>query len=94
MKPVCLKCHLEMQVAQVGMRVQEMMNARDPYRIWSVDTFKCGYCDYEVAVRFAKAPLAEHFEPGWAGVVAQLPEAVKYWHELREVPNYVLDGID
>lgn len=91
MKPVCVKCHLEMKIKKTGARVEQMMNMNAPYRLWSVDTFACPLCENEVAVNFAKEPISEHYKPDYAkqAATAQL----QYWPTIHEIPNRVMDAV-
>ena len=58
MRPVCIPCRREMKPSHTGAVLQENVDEGGrPYKIWSVDIFKCPGCGTEVASGFANNPL-------------------------------------
>ena len=66
MKPVCVKCEMELSLEKTGVLVRELFQKDTMvYRIWSADLWKCPECGVEIIPGhgFADKPLASHYEP-------------------------------
>lgn len=69
---VCADCFIEMEVVTCGDIVEELQDDGESYKIWSADRFKCKQCQHEVVTRFARAPIVEHYQPGYAAMLARV----------------------
>lgn len=58
---VCVNCQLEMKPLKTGAFVEEMA-AKEPYKVWAGDAFKCECCGATVVTRFGSGAVAEHFQ--------------------------------
>lgn len=56
-------CGRFMRVKQNSVTVEELLEDGSPYKLWDADLFICDDCEVEVISGFARAPLAEHFQP-------------------------------
>ena len=63
---VICQCGRFMEVAEIGVCVEELMEDGAPYRLWSADRFRCPECGTEVVTKFGNEPIAEHYQPGYA----------------------------
>jgi hypothetical protein len=75
-KPVCVNCKRFFKPASIGRFVLEQMPAGSdqawvPYRLWSADILRCSGCGAEIVTGFGRAPVAEHYEPGFQDTLAQ-----------------------
>jgi hypothetical protein len=52
-----------MQVSQNGVTVEELDGDGGPYRLWDADAWRCIECGAMVITGFARAPLAESWQP-------------------------------
>lgn len=55
-----------MRVKQNSVTVEEVMEDGSPYKLWDADLWECPECGVEVVSGFARAPLAEHYQPTYA----------------------------
>jgi hypothetical protein len=77
--PICVACQIEMRPAKNGF-VVELMASGESYQKWSTDKWACPNCGFEVVVGFARKPLAERFESGYAHHKTDL----RYWGSLED----------
>ena len=95
MKPVCVKCEVEMQIECGGVIVAEMFSdPPKPYKLWYADAFKCPICGYVITAQYGNAAFAVQHEPGFEktiGVVSHSQLANEGWviraYELNHHPN-------
>jgi hypothetical protein len=59
-------CGRFMRVKKNSVTVEELMEDGSPYKLWDADLFECVECGVEAISGFARAPLAEHYEPTYA----------------------------
>lgn len=55
-----------MRVKKNSVTVEELTEDGRPYKLWDADLFECVECGVEVVSGFARAPLAEHYQPTYA----------------------------
>lgn len=87
MKPVCVPCQRFMRMKESGFCFVEGMPANgvrgnpqpglrepdgwQPYKLWLGDRYACPDCNAEVVTGFGRAPIAEHYQDGFAAKVTQ-----------------------
>jgi hypothetical protein len=59
-------CGRFMRCKQNSVTVEELTDAGEPYKLWSADLYICDECGCEFIAGFARAPLAEHWQPTYA----------------------------
>lgn len=59
-------CGRFMRVKKNSVTVEELMEDGQPYKLWDADLFECVECGTEIIAGFARQPLAEHYQPGYA----------------------------
>jgi hypothetical protein len=64
MKPVCLKCQIEMRPTRNGVKVVSMATY-GPTEIRSADIWGCPGCGVEVLFGFAQDPEMSVYDPGF-----------------------------
>lgn len=82
MKPVCVPCERFMRPKKNGFSIIEGMpthngakpgkaepEAWEPYKLWHADLWACPDCGATIVIGAAAAPLAEHYQPGFADMV-------------------------
>lgn len=65
LKPICGTCSREFTKIRSGVPVIEMMSEKRPYKIWSVDLWKCFSCNIKIYEGYGNEPVIEHFEEGF-----------------------------
>lgn len=71
MRPVCVPCETEMLCSKTGRRVMLFDSNDQPYLVHAGDEFECPTCKTRVVQGFARAPLAEHWQPGFVRFLAE-----------------------
>jgi len=65
MRPICVKCEVELRMEQAGIYVAEMFREnKEVYKLWRADLWKCPICKTEIVHGFGNNPIAEHFDTG------------------------------
>ena len=81
--PICVSCQIEMEPVK-NCVVVEIMAGADGYQKIMADKFGCPNCKVEIVTGFARTPLAEHWQPGYADGTVDL----KAWRSLRDQQIY------
>ena len=74
MKPVCASCHLFFHAEKNGFYFEEGMPVGEgyaPYKLWVGDLWKCLGCGAQVITGVSADPIAEHYQPDYAELVAK-----------------------
>ena len=91
MKLLCVRCRVEFRPKQNEVKVVEMFNSPPrPYRIWEADLWACPGCGTEVVDGFARAPVAEHFQESFKGVLERVCNLGAYedYEKVADVPQH------
>lgn len=71
-RPLCVGCHVEMRVEEIGVTVLEEARAlaqgeeeQGPYKLWQADLFACPRCGRQIVARYADRPTP-YYAPGFA----------------------------
>ncbi len=83
-------CGRFMRVKKTSVTVEELTEDGSPYKLWSADLWECVECGVEVIGGFARAPLAEHYQPEYA-VVREKRRPI-YPGRCREAKACGVDG--
>ena len=73
---VCRLCLRWFRRMHVGVYVEERTRVAGesvPYRLWHADLHECPSCGYQIVAGFGTEPVAEHYEPEYAGLSEKLP---------------------
>ena len=71
MKPVCVRCELDMTKEESGVNLVEMASF-GPYKIWSSDLWRCRECKNEKVSGFGQKPMIEHFQVGFKDLLEKI----------------------
>ncbi len=85
MRPVCVKCTVEMTPAKNDFLVEEMSDTEHSYRVWSTDLYRCPACRMEVVIGFAPEPWGEYWQENYAKKTLQAD--LRYWPRPDMVPT-------
>jgi hypothetical protein len=81
---ICWPCKREMKPKENGVYVVELADSvPGPYKIWVGDLWSCAGCGASVALGFSNNPVAEHWQPEFAAVLA----GVRNTDKFVEVPE-------
>lgn len=83
---VCVACRVEMRPSENGVMVVEMASF-GPYKMYEADMWQCPSCGWRGILGFAQEPFAEHFQPEFAGQLANAEAertVVRFWANPRE----------
>lgn len=86
MKPVCVPCQRFFRAKKNGFYFIEAMPVAGerpapgisepekwtPYKVWVSDLWECEGCGARILSGFGREPLAEHYQPHFAEVVARV----------------------
>ena len=89
MNIVCVKCHLQMRPAKIGVPVESMM-VDGPYKLFMGDRYECSCCGFAVAAGM-NHPVAEHYQADYAAVrevYHKETPVTRYWATLDERTKY------
>jgi hypothetical protein len=70
-------CGRFLRVQQNSVTVEELTEAGDPYRLWDADLWVCDDCGVELIAGFGRAPIAEHWQPGYAAARERLAPIIR-----------------
>jgi len=60
-KPACVSCGHELQVATVGVLAIELYQHNSkPYKAWNADLLECPTCGLQIVSNFGNEPIAMH----------------------------------
>jgi len=83
---VCVQCNRQMRPKKNGFEFLEMarMNGQSaeqsPYKLWSGDLWECQDCGNQIVYTDARqAPIAEHFQPGFAERCEEVAVSAAEW---------------
>ena len=96
--PICVDCHLAMQMVEVGTNVIELAGTQFEYayKLWSADKYRCPKC-YKTVASGLTLVSQSHEKEHMVKVIAALRSMkVTYWHEkiessLESYPGLCLD---
>jgi hypothetical protein len=86
-KPICVKCSIQMRTESNGVNVIEMAESVEgPCQVWKADLHKCPECGYEVVSGYAEKSFTQHFYHGFKEEIERIiasGERIIYNHETR-----------
>jgi hypothetical protein len=78
----CFRCEKFMRIEKQGVILEEGMptgtNGQDwkPYKLWSVDLYKCPSCGFMVTAGAGWNPISEHYMPDFAEKREKFPPLI------------------
>ena len=69
-RAVCTTCEVEMTTHKQGVTAEALLADGSGYYKIRVDKLRCPSCGIEILTGFARGPIAEHYETGYAAVIA------------------------
>ena len=100
MKPVCVKCGLEMNISEIGVNVIEMFqDPPQPYKAWSGDQFSCPNCEALIVDRFPDRSFLNHFDSDFLDRISDWfvhnPENILIcWEKQSHLERWGADPLD
>lgn len=91
MRPVCVKCSVEMHCAKSGAPLIVFDEQKEPYQIWHVDLYQCPICSQSVVTGFALVPYARRGDQDFLG---ELERALESEHLVCNYPLTVIGPLD
>ncbi len=70
MRPVCVRCKVELRCDRNQHKVETMAGEKG-YQLWDGDRYKCPSCFVQIVVGFGAAPYAEYYHDCYARYVEE-----------------------
>ena len=98
MKPVCVKCGLEMTITNIGVDAISMfLDPPEPYQIFNGDEFTCMNCGYMIVARFPTRAYRQHHEQDFTDKISGYLEGgekfVLVWEKIKHSQQFAADPI-
>lgn len=83
---VCVKCQIELRPHENGI-VALSMASFGAYELYEADVWHCPQCGWKGILDFAAKPFAQHHEPDFEQVLANVEVArtvVRFWQNAQQ----------